>query len=171
MIPDRSKRAGSRPPCEKENMKEQHLRDLLENVRNGELSVEEGLVQLKDYPYHDLGFATVDHHRPMRQGFPEVIFGEGKTTPQIISIMSSLRDRGDDILATRVSPEKGEQLLAEFPEAVYYATAGTLTLSKEPVREETGLCHGNLRRNLRPAGGRGSRCHCSIFRKSRRIPV
>ena len=127
-------------------MKEQHLRDLLENVRNGELSVEEGLVQLKDYPYHDLGFATVDHHRPMRQGFPEVIFGEGKTTPQIISIMSSLRDRGDDILATRVSPEKGEQLLAEFPEAVYYATAGTLTLSKEPVREETGcvmvICAG-----------------------------
>ncbi len=78
------------------------LRTLLERLRNGALSVDQALEALRHYPFEDLGFAKIDHHRTLRKGFPEVVFGEGKTIDQIRSIAESLETTEQDILITRI---------------------------------------------------------------------
>ncbi|HTM07230.1 MAG TPA: nickel pincer cofactor biosynthesis protein LarB [Verrucomicrobiae bacterium] len=87
-------------------MDTERLLELLEGVRRGKLSVAKALDRLRHMPFEDLGFAKVDHHRPLRQGFPEVILGEGKTAGQIASIARALRRRRANVLITRLAPEK-----------------------------------------------------------------
>lgn len=82
------------------------LAELLEDVRSGKLSVRRALERLRDLPYEDLGFARVDHHRALRQGFPEVILGEGKDPATIAAIARALHRIGVNVLITRLSPEK-----------------------------------------------------------------
>jgi NCAIR mutase (PurE)-related protein len=82
------------------------LAELLEGVRSGKLSVNEALQRLRHLPYEDLGFARVDHHRALRQGFPEVILGEGKDPASIAAIARSIHRIGANVLITRLSPEK-----------------------------------------------------------------
>ena len=84
------------------------LRALLEQVHNHDLPVDQAVVQLRDLPFQDLGFATVDHHRALRQGFPEVVFGAGKTPAQIAAIVENLAQNGDIVLVTRASLEAFE---------------------------------------------------------------
>ena len=74
-------------------MKIDQLSGLLEAIKHQEISVEEGLKRLRDFPYEDLGFARVDNHRTLRQGLPEVIYGEGKTAHQISRILKSLIEK------------------------------------------------------------------------------
>ncbi|WP_046721690.1 nickel pincer cofactor biosynthesis protein LarB [Heyndrickxia coagulans] len=100
------------------------LEEILQQVRNGELTVSEAVKGLATY--EDLGFAKVDHHRKKRQGFPEVIYGEGKTKEQILSIIKVIRSKNDDILVTRITNEKAEYILREFPELVYHEMAQIL---------------------------------------------
>ena len=71
-------------------MNQQQLLKLLERVREGSLTPDQGLERLKHLPFEDLGFARVDHHRALRQGFPEVIFSPGKTPEQVVAIVKSL---------------------------------------------------------------------------------
>src|SRR5215472_6301378 len=78
----------------------QKLRELLEQVRKGARSTEEALAELKDLPYADLGYATVDHHRALRQGAPEVVFGHAKTAAQIAGIAAELARTGQNVLIT-----------------------------------------------------------------------
>jgi pyridinium-3,5-biscarboxylic acid mononucleotide synthase len=101
-------------------MNNQQVRDLFESVRAGEVSVDQATEKLKHLPFEDLDFAKVDHHRALRHGMPEVIFGQGKTPEQIVGIAQRLLDKAQNVLATRVSKEAAEAILAAIPEAVYH---------------------------------------------------
>ena len=85
----------------------------------------------KTFCYEDLGFAKVDHSRHLRQGFNEVIFGEGKTTSQIILILKSLSSSKKNVIATRVSLETYKEVLKEIPEVKYYEQARIISIEKE----------------------------------------
>ncbi len=107
--------------------------DFLEEVRVGRLSPEQALDQLADLQTEELGYASVDHHRALRLGFPEVIFGEGKTAAQILGIFGSLKARQKTVLITRVDEAKAATLLAEAPELQHNPTARTLHWSEAEV--------------------------------------
>jgi NCAIR mutase (PurE)-related protein len=104
-------------------MNPERLRDLLAQVSAGKVSAAEALEQLKSLPFDDLGFAKVDHHRSLRTGFPEVIFGDGKTAEQIIEIARSLNDGAHNVLITRLDAAKAELLRQAFSDRVYSAHA------------------------------------------------
>lgn len=89
---------------------------ILQEVRDGGLSPEDALLRLKLAPFEDLGYAKVDYHRAVRQGVPEVIYGQSKTTEQIIGILQSMRQRGSsNILVTRIGQDVADALEAHFP--------------------------------------------------------
>jgi NCAIR mutase (PurE)-related protein len=113
------------------------LKRLLEALAEGGVSVESALERLKHLPFEDLGFANVDHHRALRQGYPEVIFGQGKKIDQIKRIMESLLEKGNNILVTRLTDEKALALCAEFKHACHHQDAGCITVEQRPV-EITG---------------------------------
>ncbi len=104
------------------------LRDLLAQVSAGAVSAEVAFEQLKSLPFEDLGFAKVDHHRSLRTGFPEVIFGPGKTAEQIIEITRSLNDGAHNVLITRIDAAMGQRLREAFPDLAYAAGARVATL-------------------------------------------
>lgn len=99
------------------------LNRLLEQVRDGTVAPEQALVSLRNLEYDDLGFARVDHHRALRQGWPEVIYGAGKTPEQVAAIAASLHQRGSVVLATRASQEAFAAVQQVLPSARYHATA------------------------------------------------
>jgi pyridinium-3,5-biscarboxylic acid mononucleotide synthase len=118
-------------------VKEDLVRKLLAEVRQGLVSEEEALEALRGMPFEDIGFACIDHHRSLRRGMSEVIFGQGKLVRDILAIRERmLRDR-DDILITRLSEEKAREIRAVHPEASYHERAGCLTLVQSP-REVRG---------------------------------
>ncbi|MFD2922217.1 nickel pincer cofactor biosynthesis protein LarB [Halobacillus naozhouensis] len=104
--------------------KGQSIEMILEKVRLGELDIGQAASLLKSY--EDLGFAKLDHHRQERTGFPEVVFGEGKTVEQLIVILKRLVKTNKSVLATRIAPEKAEVILQELPYFSYQATARAL---------------------------------------------
>lgn len=134
------------------------IKQLLEEVRNGKVSVEEALLQIKKQPFEDLGFAKVDLHRKLRQGTAEVIYGAGKTVEQICGIINSMKTSGQkNILITRLDEEKAREvnlqtsldykkdarigIVGDFPEPdgigkILVATGGT---SDIPVAEEAAV--------------------------------
>ena len=91
-------------------MDTEHLGRLLEQVRRGKVSVEQALARLRHLPYEDLGFAKIDHHRALRQGFAEVVLGEGKRAIDIAAIVRAMRRRQTNILVTRLDAMKTTQL-------------------------------------------------------------
>jgi hypothetical protein len=109
------------------------LKSLLEAHKRGDIPVEEVLTQLRELPFEDVGCAQVDHHRELRQGMPEVIFGEGKTVEQITTIMSAMSGKESNVLVTRLDKEKAHQLQTLFPAASYHADARCLTFEQKPV--------------------------------------
>lgn len=109
-------------------MNRNDLRDLLERVRMGGLSVESALQQVPDVPVIDLGYAHVDLHRRERCGFPEVIFCEGKTAEWVVNVVHKLVEAGQHCLATRVSAEQAERLAVQFPQAEQDRLARTFWL-------------------------------------------
>ncbi len=109
-------------------MAPEKLRKLLNRLAAGELDVPAALRQLQTLPFEDLQFARVDHHRALRCGFPEVIFGEGKTTRQIEEIFARLADTENNVLATRTAPAAAARVRTRFPKARYHQTARVLTL-------------------------------------------
>ena len=158
-------------------MHDQKTKLILEAVRQGRMSVDDALLQLKLEPFQDLGYAKVDHHRRVRQGVPEVIYGAGKTPEQIIGIVSAMKQAGQDtILITRLSPEAAAAVeqahpldylsagriatIGSLPEpdglgTVVIATGGT---SDVPVAEEaavTAQALGNRVRKLYDVGVAG----------------
>lgn len=109
-------------------MEEHAVRRLLNEVREGKLPVDDALRALKTLPYEDIGFACIDHHRSLRKGLSEVIYGEGKKAEDIIAIMEKMKAQGENILVTRVNPAKAGKIQEEFPGSAYHATARALTL-------------------------------------------
>lgn len=118
-------------------MNEIFLRQILEAVSKGELDLDEALARLRSLPFESLGFACIDHHRSLRKGLSEVIFGEGKSPEQIIAIMERITQQGDNVLVTRLSREKSRSILERFPTSTYHDEARVLTLLIHPV-EQTG---------------------------------
>lgn len=107
-------------------MHERELKALLARVRAGKLSVDEATARLKDLPFAELGFATVDTHRSVRFGFPEVVLGEPKPVERIEAIIEALTGRGQTVLVTRLQPEKAARLTERFPGARYHPEARIL---------------------------------------------
>lgn len=95
------------------------LEEILTKVHKGELSPEDALKVLEDYPYQDLSFAKIDHHREIRRGFPEIIYGLGKTEDQILSISREILKKGSNLLATRVPLSVFEKLKKQIAEVQY----------------------------------------------------
>src|ERR671925_1770676 len=91
-------------------MDSERLLQLLEKVRRGSVSVSQALRRLRHLPFEDLGFAKVDHHRALRQGFPEVVMGEGKDAKEIAAIVKAMQRRRANVLVTRLSVEKMARL-------------------------------------------------------------
>ena len=120
----------------------EELRKLLEAVRAGSLGPEaaEGqvLAALRQAPFEDVGFARIDHHRELRQGFPEVILGLGKTSDQIAEIASRIVARGRPLLVTRATPEAFEAIKRLVPDAAYHAQARVVTLEQGEVARGKG---------------------------------
>jgi NCAIR mutase (PurE)-related protein len=104
-------------------MDPQLLKQLLNSVAAGQTTIDDAAEKLRHLAYEDIEFAHVDHHRSLRKGFPEVIFGEGKTSEQIIGIMDKMQHQERVILVTRVNPKKAEPVLASFPMAAYHSDA------------------------------------------------
>ena len=116
-------------------MQEEQIRGLLEGVSQGTVQVEDALARLRTLPYETVGnFAHLDQHRAIRCGFPEVVFGQGKTPEQVVQIVLHLAERNDRVLVTRVTPEMSREVLASVPELVYHASARILVLDKQPER-------------------------------------
>jgi len=110
-------------------MRRERVRDLLARVADGSLPVEGALAALAADPTESLGFATIDHHRALRQGFPEVIYGAGKTPEQVVSIAERIAEHGDGVLATRLAPEAAAALSRALPAIEWNATARTAYLA------------------------------------------
>jgi pyridinium-3,5-biscarboxylic acid mononucleotide synthase len=109
-------------------MNPKQVLDLLEKVRSGAVSPEQGVERLKHLPFEDLGFARVDHHRTLRQGFPEVIFGSGKTPQQVAAIVKSLLKQKSNILVTRTDLEAYNKVRRVAAKAQFYPSAKAITL-------------------------------------------
>ena len=112
------------------------LTELLDGVKNGTVSTESALSRLKALPFEDMGQAVIDSHRELRQGFPEVILGEGKSTAQIISIIEKLRSNGSSILATRIDAAKAVAIIKAVPSVQYNSDARTLTFMEGEFKEK-----------------------------------
>lgn len=104
------------------------LKELLERVRDGGLTPEAAAQRLATLPYEDLGFAKIDHHRALRRGFPESVFGGGKTPEQVVAIVERIAARGQRVLVTRTSSEVHRAVLGVRPEARYHEAARCITV-------------------------------------------
>ena len=110
------------------------LERLLQQVHMGQLTVEQGLQRLRSLPYEDLGFASLDHHRSLRQGFPEVVLCEGKTTEQVVAIARALIKKGGPFLATRAEPTVARAIRRLDRRARYYSDARLVAI--HPARQK-----------------------------------
>lgn len=118
-------------------MDTRELKSLFQNLKNGDIDIEDVLERLKHLPFEDIECATVDHHRSLRQGFPEVILGEGKSVGQIEKIIAAILAKGENILVTRLDETRASRIREGFPAASYHADARCLTIEQKPV-EMTG---------------------------------
>ncbi len=107
-----------------------HIESLLNEVREGRTPVNEALDRLRDLPFEDLGFAKIDHHRALRTGMPEVIFSAGKTVAQVANIFARMAQAGGNVLATRVTREMFEAVLAVESRAEFHEAARSITLTQ-----------------------------------------
>jgi len=112
--------------------------NILKKVCEHQLSPEEAIEQLKDYPYQDLEFAKIDHHRELRKGVPEIIYGVGKTGPQILKISREIIRKGGNLLITRIEPEVYRALKGKIPGAVYNPAARTITMKQKEAPRGKG---------------------------------
>ncbi|HEX7981588.1 MAG TPA: nickel pincer cofactor biosynthesis protein LarB [Gemmatimonadaceae bacterium] len=120
-------------------MRRERVRDLLGKVADGSMPIESALASLSQEPSESLGFATIDHHRALRQGFPEVVYGAGKTTEQLVAIAQRIAERGDGVLVTRVASEAVAPLLDALPGAESNALARTVRVrAAQPLATARG---------------------------------
>ncbi len=115
------------------------LRNLLENVRDGSVTVSGALESLRDLPYQDLGYARLDHHRTLRTGWPEVVLAEGKTREQVAGIVSAMCGRGQPVLVTRAEPEVYAVVESKVPAARYHQLARCITVRDGEPRAPSEL--------------------------------
>ncbi len=119
-------------------MNKSDLKALLAQVREGELDIDAAVGRLRSLPFEQLGFATIDHHRQIRCGFPEVIYCQSKTPEQSRAIFGRLAERGDNVLATRATPETYAAIVGDYPAARYNELGRTITLRQGTQVESAG---------------------------------
>ncbi len=112
-------------------MDHQLLADILQSVADGQLAVPDAVNKLRHLSFEDIEFAHVDHHRSLRKGFPEVIFGQGKTADQVTGIMDKMTQQENILLVTRIEPEKADAVITRFPDAVYHPDARMIVWMRE----------------------------------------
>jgi pyridinium-3,5-biscarboxylic acid mononucleotide synthase len=115
------------------------LRALLVQVESGEVRVDEALTLLERLPFADIGHAVVDHHRALRMGIPEVVLGLGKTVPQIAGVVQELMRTGQNVLVTRVEPEKAREIQALGLDLTYHEVGRTLSFEHVPIKMRAGV--------------------------------
>ena len=111
---------------------------MLHRLKYNGLSVDDALASLRTLPYENLGFAKIDHHRPLRTGFPEVVLGKGKTPEQVAAIVASLTGRRHPVLVTKTDPVAYEAVVRQTPEANYHDLARAIVVpgpNSAPSRE------------------------------------
>jgi NCAIR mutase (PurE)-related protein len=123
-------------------MDEKNLKKLLEEVRQGSCDITEAIKQMKHWPSETLDFACLDHHRALRTGFPEVVYGEDKSAEQIIAIMQAMLEKPSVVLATRVDPEKAAKVCEKVARLEYQDTAAMLVGNIDKVSEHE--CRGTI---------------------------
>jgi hypothetical protein len=119
-------------------MSEDQLRALLEDVRTGATGVDDALTRVRHLPFEDLGFAKVDHHRALRHGMPEVVFGLGKTPEQIVAIAGALLQRSENVLITRATHESAKRVLDAFPDGEHFPLSGAIRFWRNRERRGRG---------------------------------
>jgi len=111
-------------------MHPERIREIVEQVKAGEMTVDQAMQALKNLPFEDLGFAVIDHHRQLRSGFPEVIYCEGKTVDQVNTIARRILEQEGDLLATRAVEEMYRSLKDDFPEAAFHPVARIISVKR-----------------------------------------
>lgn len=119
-------------------MDQQAIRRLLDQVRKGTLSPDDAVGKLRHLPFEDLGFANVDHHRSLRAGFPEVVFGQGKTPAQVAAIFSRLARHEKNVLVTRASEKQFQAVRKKVRAAQYRPLARAITLERDRRKHGKG---------------------------------
>src|SRR5271167_804293 len=120
-------------------MNQRALRQLFDDVRSKKLSPDDAVARLRHLPFEDLGFAKLDHHRSLRAGMPEVIFGQGKTAAQMAQIFSRLAQHGGNILATRASEEQFAAVKKKVRKAEYRDLARAIVLQRDKNKYGKGI--------------------------------
>ncbi len=115
-------------------MDRKHLNDLLSQVANGKLSVDTAAERLSHLNYEDIAFAHIDHHRSLRKGFPEVIYGEGKSVLQIATILERMISQETVVLVTRITPDKAESVMNAVPGCQYDEEARMIMWGHPPTK-------------------------------------
>ena len=126
-------------------MDQEKLREMLEGVAAGTMSIEAAVDELRLLPYEDIGFAKIDHHRALRDCLPEVVLAQGKSPEQVAEIAGRLAERAGRVLITRADRPCFEAVQAALPDAAYHETARSITLDRRPQPKEPGvgvLCAG-----------------------------
>jgi len=112
-------------------MDQKQLRDLLEGVRAGDIEIGAALDRMRHLPFEDLGYAKLDHHRALRHGITEVIFGKGKTADQVAGIASRLLEKSRNLLITRANESIASGLKANYPEVEYFPLSGAVRIWRD----------------------------------------
>lgn len=119
-------------------MKTNEIKEILSSHSGGVISIKEATQQLRNLFYEDIGYARVDHARAERQGFPEVVFGEGKTSDQIAEIFQKLAARSPNVIATRANARAHEQIRSIYPSAEWHESARLIRVFRDRSRYGVG---------------------------------
>lgn len=114
-------------------MNAKELEKILKDIRAGEVSIDEAMERLRDFPYTDLGFARIDHHRELRTGYPEIVYCAGKTPEQVRAIFEAMDGHDNNIIGTRAGKEMFSYISPFFPGAVYFETARIISIHKKEI--------------------------------------
>ena len=112
------------------------LKKILEDVKNNNLDIDDALKKLKDLPYEDLGYAHIDHHRNLRNGFPEVIYCKGKSDEHILGIIERMNKKSTNIIGTRCRKETFDKISKIYPNAEYEEVSQILKIKNEEIKEQ-----------------------------------
>jgi len=115
-------------------MNRNEIKNLLTEIKNGSKSVEDALEVLQNFPYTDLGFAKIDHHREMRTGYPEIVYCAGKTAEQVAAIFRVMLAKENNVLGTRADEKVFESVKAIIPDAVYYQVARIVSVQRKKTK-------------------------------------
>jgi len=108
------------------------LKELIEKIKNGTTGVDEAIKRLRDLPFEDIGFANIDHHRALRRGCPEVIYGRGKKAGEIVEIIGKMVNKEENVLVTKLTDDKAEVIREHFPKGEYFPDPKVFTLEVKP---------------------------------------